>query len=59
MPSQLKQMMSGHISDMAEDKAVLGDSLESALEQGEKHEHFATKCLEVRYHVYYCIHTHN
>jgi hypothetical protein len=43
---KLKQMMSGHISDMAEDKAVLGDSLESALEQGEKHEHFATKCLE-------------
>jgi phage-related tail protein len=43
---KLKQMMGGHISDLAEDKAVLGDSLESALEQGEKHEHFATKCLE-------------
>ena len=43
-------MMSGHIDDLAEDKAVLGDSLESALEQGEKHENFATKCLEVLQH---------
>ena len=40
-------MMIGHIEDMAEDKAVLGDSLEAALEQGEKHELFATKCMEV------------
>ena len=40
--------MKGHIDDIAEDKAVLGDSLEVALEQGEKHEIFATKCMEVR-----------
>lgn len=45
---QMKKIMQGHIEDMAEDKVVLGDTLESALEQGEKHELFATKCMEVR-----------
>ena len=44
----MKKIMQGHIEDMAEDKVVLGDTLESALEQGEKHELFATKCMEVR-----------
>ena len=39
--------MQGHIGDLAEDKIVMGDSLEAALEQGEKHEAFATKCMEV------------
>jgi hypothetical protein len=43
---KLKHIMLGHIDDLAEDKAVLGDSLEAALEQGEKHEAFATKCME-------------
>ena len=37
-----------HIADLADDKAVLGESLEAALEQGEKHEAFATKCMEVQ-----------
>ena len=50
-------MMIGHIEDMAEDKAVLGDSLEVALEQGEKHELFATKCMEV--HTEYSTAQHN
>lgn len=40
--------MLGHIEDLAEDKAVLGESLEAALEQGEKHEAFATKCMQVQ-----------
>ena len=48
--------MLGHIDDLAEDKAVLGDSLESALEQGEKHEAHATKCMEVCYICVYNIH---
>ena len=42
-------MMQGHINDLTGSKfMVLGDTLESALELGEKHEAFATKCKEVR-----------
>ena len=45
--TQIQQMMKGHIYDLTDSK-VIGDTLESALELGEKHEAFATKCKEVR-----------
>ena len=42
-------MMQGYINDLTSSKfIVMGDTLESALELGEKHEAFATKCMEVR-----------
>ena len=45
--TQIKQMMKSHIDDLTDSK-VIGDTLESALELGEKHEAFITKCKEVR-----------
>ena len=47
--TQIQQMMQSHIDDLTGSKfMVLGDTLESALELGEKHEAFITKCKEVR-----------
>ena len=47
--TQIQQMMKSHIDDLTGSKfMVLGDTLESALELGEKHEAFITKCKEVR-----------
>ncbi len=40
--------MEGHIEDLATSELKLGDTLESALELGEKHEAFVTKCKEVQ-----------
>ena len=45
--TQIQQMMQGYINDLTGSKFI-GDTLESALELGEKHEAFATKCKEVR-----------
>ena len=42
-------MMQGHIDDLTDSKVIaVGDTLESALELGEKFEAFVTKCKEVR-----------
>ena len=47
--TQIQQTMQGHINDLTDSKVTaVGDTLESALELGEKHEAFATKCKEVR-----------
>ena len=40
--------MKEYIEDVKSGGIVLGDSLESALELGEKHEAFVTKCKTVR-----------
>ena len=40
--------MQGHIDDLTGGGVILGDTLESALELGEKHEAFVTKCKTVR-----------
>ena len=45
--TQIQALMQGHIDDLTESKVVVGDNLESALELGEKHEAFVTKCKEV------------
>ena len=47
-PTQIQTLMQGHIDDLTESKVVVGDNLESALELGEHHEAFVTKCKEVR-----------
>ena len=42
-------MMQGHIDDLTDSNVLaMGDSLESALQLGEKHEAFFAKCKEVR-----------
>ena len=47
--TQIRQMMQSHIDDLTDSKVTaVGDTLESALEFGEKHEAFAMKCKEVR-----------
>ena len=47
--AQIQRMMQGHIDDLTDGKVIaVGDTLESALELGEKHEAFVTKCKEVR-----------
>ena len=47
--TQIQRMMQGHIDDLTDSKVIaVGDTLESALELGEKHEAFVTKCKEVR-----------
>ena len=44
---QLKVLMKEYIDDVKSEGVVLGDSLETALELGEKHEAFVTKCKTV------------
>ena len=47
--TQIQQMMQGHIDDLTDSNIIaMGDSLESALQLGERHEAFFTKCKEVR-----------
>ena len=46
---QLKVLMNEYIDDVKSGGIVLGDSLETALELGEKHEAFVTKCKIVSY----------
>ena len=40
--------MQGHIDDMTDGKITIGETLESALELGEKHENFVSSCKEVQ-----------
>ena len=46
---QLKVLMKEYIEDVKSGGIVLGDNLETALELGEKHEAFVTKCKTVRF----------
>ena len=46
---QLKVLMKEFIEDVKSGGIVLGDTLEAALELGEKHEAFVTKCKTVRF----------
>ena len=47
MYMQLKVLMKEYIADVKSEGVVLGDNLETALELGEKHEAFVTKCKTV------------
>ena len=44
---QLKVLMQEYVDDLTNSELKIGDTLESALELGEKHEAFVTKCKEV------------
>ena len=44
---QLKVLMQEYVDDLTSSELKIGDTLESALELGEKHEAFVTKCKEV------------
>ena len=46
---QLKILMKEFIDDVKSGGIVLGDTLETALELGEKHEAFVTKCKTVSF----------
>ena len=41
--------MSAHLSDLNSSEQVVGETLESALELGEKHEVFVQECMKVQY----------
>ena len=51
---QLKILMKEFIEDVKSGGIVLGDTLEAALELGEKHEAFVTKCKTVRFVCSFC-----
>ena len=44
---QLKVLMQEYVDDLTSSELKIGDTLESALELGDKHEAFVTKCKEV------------
>ena len=49
---QLKVLMKEYIDDVKSGGIVLGDNLETALELGEKHEAFVSKCKTVGSHLF-------
>lgn len=51
-------LIQGHIEDLTHTELVIGDSLEVALELGEKHEVFVSTCKEVcilNDYITYCV----
>ena len=45
---QVQKLMDEHNDDLTGSEIVIGDTLEDALELGDRHEKFVTRCKEVR-----------